>query len=136
MSAGPRHSRKEIRDFAAWLRKQGWIYESTDSKGHTLWSHPSCSTPYKLAETPKHFNVQLSRRDVLRLMGQKVEGKRRPKPAPAAPAPSARTPRPQETRPVAPPKRKTSRYLPWEGADQDDYYDHGIDRMMREVPGR
>jgi hypothetical protein len=86
VSAGPRHSRKEIRDFAAWLRKQGWTYESTDAKGHTLWSHPKYPKLYKLAETPKHFNVQLSRRDVLRMMGEKVEGKRRPKSSPSRPA--------------------------------------------------
>jgi hypothetical protein len=91
MSAGPRHSRKEIRDFAAWLRKEGWTYESTDSKGHTLWSHPSCLSLYRLSETPKHFNVQHARRDVLKLMGRKVEGKRRPKPSgPGHAAPARR----------------------------------------------
>lgn len=38
---------------------------------------------------------------------------------------------------VAPPlARRTPRSLPWEGDDADDYYDRGIDRMMREVPGR
>ncbi|AIY15808.1 hypothetical protein GUY44_07640 [Pimelobacter simplex] len=101
MSAGPRHSRKEIRVFAAWLRKQGWTYESTDAKGHTLWSHPRAAGLYKLAETPKHFNVQLARRDVLRMVGGKIEGKRRPKPSPSAvPRPSApRAPRPAETLP-------------------------------------
>ncbi len=81
MSTGPRHSRKEIRDFAAWLRKQGWVYESTDAKGHTIWSHPKSSTMYKLSETPRTFNVQRARHEVLRMMGQKIEGKRRPKAA-------------------------------------------------------
>jgi hypothetical protein len=141
VSAGPRHSRKEIRDFAAWMRKQGWTYESTDAKGHTLWSHPKSPSLYKLAETPKHFNVQLSRRDVLRLMGEKVEGKRRPKQPGRGVTPqrvifdeaqrfAGRSARP------APVKRKTARRLPWEGADQPDGYDYGLARLMREIPGR
>lgn len=192
MSAGPRHSRKEIRDFAAWLRKQGWVYESTDAKGHTLWSHPRSPKLYKLAETPRHFNVQLSRRDVLRLMGEKVEGKRRPKAARGAsrslalvdevapglmrypfrcrgcghlhdaakvtvevryrdcsawrcprcdlliddrPERYGGTPRVKAAR-ATPVRRKASRHLPWEGADQPDGYDYGLARMMREIPGR
>lgn len=134
MSAGPRHSRKEIRDFAAWLRKQGWTYESTDSKGHTLWSHPKATATYKLSETPRVFNVQRARREVLRLTGQKVEGKRRPKPsAPASPPAPAR---PRAAAVPAPVRRSAARRLPWEGADQADGYDYGLARMMREIPGR
>lgn len=85
----PRHSRKEIRAFADWLAKEGWTYTSTDSKGHTIWTHPKASGPYKLPETPKRFSVQGARRDVFRLLGRKVEGKRRPK-AEHAPRPKQR----------------------------------------------
>ncbi len=108
MSAGPRHSRKEIRDFAAWLRKQGWVYESTDSKGHTIWSHPRSATTYKLSETPRTFNVQSARREVQRMMGQKIEGKRRPKPS----APSPARPTPRRVSPPSPPLPKVTYQRP------------------------
>jgi hypothetical protein len=74
--ARPRHSRKEIRDFADWLDKGGWVFETVDNDGHTIWSHPRASGHYKLPETPHHFNVQRARQDVARLLGEKVRGKR------------------------------------------------------------
>ncbi len=75
----PRHARKEIRDFADWLAEQGWVFETTDASGHTIWSHPATGARYKLPETPTHFNVRRARRDVLKLMGQRAAGKRRTK---------------------------------------------------------
>ncbi len=76
-AARPRHSRKEIRDFADWLVGEGWSFETTDASGHTIWSHPAATHTYKLPETPRRFDVQRARRDVYRLMGRRVEGKRR-----------------------------------------------------------
>lgn len=74
--ARPRHSRKEIRDFADWLDKGGWLFESVDNDGHTIWSHPRATGHYKLPETPRHFDVQRARQDVARLLGEKIRGKR------------------------------------------------------------
>jgi hypothetical protein len=74
--ARPRHARKEIRNFADELDRGGWIFETVDSSGHTIWSHPRATGRYKLPETPRHFDVQRARRDVARLLGQKVAGKR------------------------------------------------------------
>lgn len=76
----PRHARAEIRAFAKWLRDRGWIYETNDSSGHTIWSHPRATGRYKLPETPKSFNVRRARRDVARLLGEQVAGKRSGKP--------------------------------------------------------
>lgn len=78
----PRHSRKEIRAFAAELERGGWAFESVDHSGHTIWSHPRSAARYKLPETPRHFDVQRARRDVARLLGQRVQGKRNGKPKP------------------------------------------------------
>lgn len=76
----PRHSRKEIRDFADELDRGGWIYETVDASGHTIWSHPNATGRYKLPETPRHFSVRRARYDVARLLGQSVPGKRNGKP--------------------------------------------------------
>lgn len=126
--AQPRHARAEIRSFAKELRAGGWTYERNDSKGHTLWSHPKASGLFKLAETPSRFRVQLARRDVLALLGEKPAGKRRPKPRPkptARPAPVA------AAKPA--PARRVTRRLPWE--DQPDDYDRGLARLMSTPPG-
>ncbi len=131
MTTEPRHSRKEIRDFAAWLRKQGWTYESTDAKGHTIWSHPKSTSTYKLSE--KNLNVQRARHEVLRMIGQKIEGKRRPKPPPKS-VTSEQLGASTAARPRPAPKRPTARRLPWEGAHQPDNYNRGIAALMREIP--
>ena len=83
----PRFARAEIRSFAAELDRGGWIYDGVDTKGHTIWSHPQASGPYKLPSTPSHFSVRRARRDVLRLLGRKPEGKRKggPRKSPTAP---------------------------------------------------
>lgn len=152
----PRHARKEIRNFADELRRGGWVFETVDSSGHTIWTHPRATSRYKLPETPRHFDVQRARRDVARLLGQKVPGKRNGKPK--APKSERRDfalqqavkqgqerereradqqSRRADERPV--PKgpavsvRRTQRRLPWEG--QPDDYDRGIAQLMREVPG-
>lgn len=91
--AQPRHSRAEIRDFARWLRREGWTYESVDGNGHTIWSHPKSPTTYSLPETPRHFNIQRARRDVMRMVGQEPTGKRKPK-SRAVPAAAPRRPAP------------------------------------------
>lgn len=148
----PRHSRKEIRAFADELDKGGWRFEDVDADGHTIWSHPKASARYKLPETPRHFNLQRARREIARLLGQKVPGKRNGKPRqPGAPGrdfaleqaqreararpprrePPTATPRPVPTGPAVAVPRPGR--LPWE--DQDDHYDRGIDRLMREAPG-
>jgi hypothetical protein len=101
--ARPRHSRKEIRDFADWLVKHGWVFESVDHAQHSIWSHPKSPRNFTLPETPKHFDVQRARREVLKLMGQKVEGKRNPK-SQAKPPPRPTPP----TRKAAPPARRTT----------------------------
>ncbi len=85
--AQPRHARAEIRAFAKWLRSEGWVYESQDSSGHTLWSHPKAHGQFKLPETPSHFSVRRARREALALLGQRQEGKRNGKPRPPSTAP-------------------------------------------------
>lgn len=154
--ARPRHARKEIRAFADELDRGGWVFEGVDASGHTIWSHPRATGRYKLPETPRHFDVQRGRRDVARLLGERVAGKRNGKPKrPAGPgrdfaleqaqrlAASRERERARDEqadtrqRPVptgpAVAVRRTPRRLPWEG--QPDDYDRGIDRMMREAPG-
>lgn len=37
---------------------------------------------------------------------------------------------------VASPPRRAPRILPWEGDHAADYYDRGLARLMREIPGR
>ena len=151
--ARPRHSRKEIRAFADELDRGGWVYETVDSSGHTVWSHPRATGRYKLPETPRHFDVQRARRDVARLLGIKVPGKRNGKPKrPGGPGrdfaleqaqrdarhrqrdrdthPTATRPVPQGPAVAVP---RVVHRLPWE--DQPDNYDRGIDRLMREAPG-
>lgn len=76
----PRHARAEIRAFADELDRGGWTYERDDSSGHSIWSHPAATGRYKLPETPRHFSVQRARRDVARLLGERVLGKRNGKP--------------------------------------------------------
>lgn len=149
--AQPRHARAEIRAFAKWMKDQGWVYQRTDSLGHTIWAHPKATGHYKLPETPSHFNVKRARGDVERLLGIKHQGKHRGKPKVSAPRRDfaleqqmrqsrERATTPQPTRntdddaaptPFNPP-RVTSR-LPWEG--QPDGYDRGLERLMRQVPG-
>lgn len=145
--AQPRHARAEIRNFAKWMKDQGWVYQRTDNLGHTIWAHPKATGHYKLPETPSHFSVKRARGDVERLLGIKHQGKRRGKSKPSAPrrdfaleqAQRAAKDRPTPSRalPVAaapaPPARRVTRRLPWE--DQPDGYDRGLDRLMREVPG-
>lgn len=137
----PRHSRAEIRAFADELDQGGWIYEGQDASGHTIWSHPRATGQFKLPETPRHFGVQRARRDVARLLGQRVPGKRNGKPKTSKPErrdfvlESASRQARQRVVSTAPPTRTARRRLPWEGADQPDHYDHGLDQMMREVPG-
>ncbi|NYD39947.1 hypothetical protein [Nocardioides panaciterrulae] len=151
----PRHARAEIRAFAKWLRTNGWVYESVDSSGHTIWSHPKASGQYKLPETPTHFSVQAARRDVARLLGQRVPGKRKGKGKPkperrdfalqqaqrqaavrererASSEESRASERPVPSGPAAS-VRRPARRLPWEDGDED--YDRGIERLMREIPG-
>lgn len=201
VTARPRHSRKEIRDFADELDRGGWAFESVDADGHTIWSHPKASGQFKLPETPRHFNVQRARQDVARLLGQKPHGKRHKKAKPKrqrqdfvlvqakAAAPRAAAPVPAVARyPVRcrhcghvhdaakvqvvqrysdcsvwhcpgchvliddrperlggsprvraetlTPVRRGPKRLPWEGAQADDDYDRGLDRLMREAPHR
>lgn len=152
----PRHARKEIRAFADELDRGGWAFETVDSSGHTIWWHPRATGRYKLPETPRHFDVQRARREVARLLGGKVVGKRNGKPKrPAGPArdfaleqaqaraarerqrerdaqPTATRPVPLEPAVAVP--RRTPKRLPWE--DQPDSYDRGIARLMSEPPGR
>lgn len=73
----PRHARKEIRDFADWMESRGWRFESVDSSGHTIWSHPKVSGTYKLPETPHSFHVRRQRAQVLRAEGVKLTGRNR-----------------------------------------------------------
>lgn len=141
--ARPRHSRKEIRNFADELDRGGWTFEDVDASGHTIWSHPRATARFKLPETPKHFDVQRARRDVARLIGEKVPGKRNGKSKPkrqrqdfvlgkVAKKQSADT-RPVPTGPAIS-IRRTPKRLPWE--NQPDNYDPAIDRLMREAPHR
>jgi hypothetical protein len=152
--ARPRHARKEIRAFADELDRGGWTFETVDASGHTIWSHPRANGRYKLPETPRHFDVQRARRDVARLIGQKVPGKRNGKPKPQKgerrdfaleravkegqerQRGRAEQTRRADERPVptgpAVSVRRTPRRLPWE--DQPYGYDRGIDRLMRETP--
>lgn len=156
----PRFARAEIRSFAEWLDREGWTYEGTDSDGHTIWRHPQAFAQFKLPSTPKHFNVRITRAEVLRLLGRRPEGKRKGKAKVKPPRQdfairqvrqqtaqrraSARTlpdlPAPWNRSPIFDPgsdavsARRTPKRLPWE--DQPDDYDRGIDRLMRERPHR
>ena len=158
--AQPRHARAEIRAFAKWMKDQGWVYQRTDSIGHTIWAHPKASGHYKLPETPSHFNVKRARGDVERLLGIKHQGKHRGKPKVSAPrrdfaleqlrreaderaraeqrakAEAERRAESQRqavaARP-APPSPRVTRRLPWE--DQPDNYDRGLARLMSTPPG-
>lgn len=158
--AQPRHARAEIRAFAKWMKDSGWVYQRTDSIGHTIWAHPKATAHYKLPETPSHFNVKRARGDAERLLGIKHQGKHRGKPKVSAPrrdfaleqqqreaqarardaerAKADAERRADEQRQVAalrptPPVRRTPRRMPWE--DQPDDYDRGLARLMSEIPG-
>lgn len=146
----PRFSRAEIRHFAEWLDSEGWTYEGVDANGHTIWSHPQAMARYKLSGTPRHFSVKLARADVYRLLGRKVDGKRKKKVKPKRQRQDfalqsvrrqtqARTAAPSKDGTPAPvpaillPRQHVPKRLPWE--DQPDDYDRGIAQMMRQVPG-
>lgn len=100
----PRHARKEIRAFADWLVSKGWVYETVDSSGHTIWSHPKSPRTYGLPETPRHFDIQRARRDVLRMMGEPIHGKRQKKDRPPPPRTKSAPPRAQTPKPAQRPK--------------------------------
>jgi hypothetical protein len=112
------------------MRREGWTYEGMDASAHTIWSHPKASGTYLLPETPRRFDVQRSRREVQKLMGEQPAGKRRPKEMRAVAAPA---PRPAVVTRSAPPQRRKPARLPWEG--QPDNYDRGLARLMSTPPG-
>ena len=137
--ARPRHARKEIRNFADELDRAGWIFETIDASGHTIWSHPRATGRYKLPETPRHFDVQRARRDVARLLGQKVAGKRNGKAKPKRARQDFVLTQARKTAPVASAKRSPTargygvRRVAFDETATSSF--RFFDQLMREVPG-
>lgn len=133
----PRHARAEIRSFAKELKDGGWVYESVDSSGHTIWSHAKASETYTLPSTPSHFDVQRARREVARLIGTTMPGKRKKTRKPKRQRQDFVLARAKQSAPAPalPPAPRRPKLLPWEGSQADDRFNTALDRLMREVPG-
>lgn len=73
----PRHSNKEIRQFANWLVDQGWIFDSLNSEGKAIYYYPKKGTKMLLPETPsaRYGMITMLRRQAYKLMGIKEPGK-------------------------------------------------------------
>lgn len=65
----PRHSRKEIRDFADRMVAAGWVFHDFDTNGHAEYRHPPTGARYTLPETPHYFPIARNWTKVQRLMG-------------------------------------------------------------------